>query len=304
MNQISALGPPRTGKKVLTKEEFFEEMKNWQKIEPTILETPNQATTTTPDPTQTVIPTRAGSQSYFQKLGRFNLGSITKKGQDYVFHDLELPMGYWTELTLYSQLLPGDPRTFDAWAEVTKNNQPTGVTPADIRYALMTVCYLNKNKPQLKPIIQEIHSSILTPDAKTHYPHNSTKIEYRAKAPAIITPGNGWPINHPFSAQYEANISGLNSEISNATALQDPTIQSALEDILGENDPNRCKQVIEWAMNTKPAKLWRCNQDHTGHRVLVFGVYVGYANIGANDGDLNHRPARAVNADAKNFHTK
>ncbi len=295
----NALKPIGYGKKILSVEEALKGLEGYQPpAAPPGATTPDSEVKgvepTTSDP--------ATNNSYFVKPGRFSVGGIKQVGEDFVFYDVELPMGSWKELTLKGKLFHGKSRDFNDWAKVTASSQPTGVMPADIRYGLMTICYLKQKTSKLKDIITTIHTDILIPDAKTHYPHNATRIDYIANQQAQILVGAGWHSTHPFCVSYQASIAGPHLVIGKQEAVADTTLTPALEGLLGENDPDRVKKVIEWSMNKTPAKLWRLNTTESDKRVVVFGVSSDdYAGIDASGYDYDLWPARGVNADAKNF---
>lgn len=272
MTHAKILGPPRSGKKVLTEQEFFEQMSGYEKdadsdaqvVEPTLESNKQPA----------IAPTPSNGPSYFVAPGRFEIGGITPEKNTFIFHDLELPMGSWKELIVSRNYMSGSPTSIDCWTAVISNiggalGKLNGLPPADIRYGLMAACYLKKSKKGLRGKIETIKYGMFVPDSKAPFAHNATIIHY---SPGLVIPGAGWPQDHPFAYKYAIPaITGRCNFINKNSCAQDRTVSLALEEVLGENDPMRCKRVLEWAMDAKPAMLKRPfgTQDT---RIVLFDV--------------------------------
>jgi len=310
MNPIQILGPPRNCRQVKSKEQVIAEIEAWSKIEQSqekIL--PAQAQGKSSQPQVSVPPLVPGvvpnlarfTHPYFILPGRFDVGSISKQFDDFVFHDLVLPMGCWKELTLYGNMSTQS-LSFDDWASACLNQNPNGMMPADVRYGLMAVCWKYQDDPILKHTVEAIQSEIFRKDFVS-CPLNSTSIFYRHDNSALVSHGAGWHIGHPFNCEYEADVAGRDAFINKNSARSDSSIGSTLEKLLGEDDPVRCKTVLEWSSGLKVARLLRDGPNKHTERVLILGRYQQkhHAEIYARYHRLDSGLTRLIRANPQDY---
>lgn len=299
MTPLKILGPPRSGRKVLTEKQCLEELSNWSKQskKDVLPKAPNTRDST--DPAAQAIPSLK-NHPYFIAPGRFKVGTIEIEISSYRFLDLELPMGSWEFLELSADLISKN-LTFDEWGSFNQSSFPKGVMPADIRYGLMTVCYLNRDKQGLKEVIADIKNDIWLPDANTDTPHNSTKLTYINNCEAWIIPGAGWKAGHPFQCVYKGFVAGPNSSIGTS---KDNFVGPALECVLGEDDPKRCASVLAWASESRPARLWRYPITMSDQFGVLFDTEDRWADLSFYEDLSVPRKARAVRADPNYFSRK
>lgn len=250
------------------------------------------------------VPQTRVRHPYFVAPGRFEVGGIEKSGELYVFKNLKLPMGSWKELEFASYFLMGDPHeTLYDWERMTSACQPSGTTPADVYYGLKAVCFLNQNRSDLKGTIAELVEKVWAPDNNSQL-HNATMIEYRFGSKALVTPGIGWEEGHPFSTQYEAVVAdGLDSELERFSP-SNQGISSVLNAILGENDQERCKQVLAWPSNVQKANLIREGQGYDGYKGVSMMVAYGGAILDCAMDPKLLRRARSIRADPNDYRRK
>ena len=320
MNNFHILQGTRMGRKVLTEAEFFEQLEK-DRLEADEVEVIKKkhsgykrktskkrgARYVLPTPEEVLVGPSSSQTNpsssphpYFIAPGRFLVGDIQKLGNVYVFHDLELPMGSWNRLDLSVDLVGGPTREFDDWAMYTQVSLVKGVMPIDIRYGLMTVCYLNRRKKSLKTIIEHINEHVWFTDAIS-IPYNSTRVIYRRNDGALITPGVGWDQSHPFNVTYEANIAGKSSQIGKMYATSDPSIYSALEGLLGENDAQRCALTLRWSMGINDPWLIRLDKNDFDARTAVFGIRGKCPELITDRPKMYAECARAIVADKQYF---
>jgi len=189
--------------------------------------------------------------------GRFNAGYIEEHPEGFLFRDVELPIGNYEQILVYHTLWHdphAPPESNDLkhdvhyWGSHNETFIPTRIMPAWLRYALQTICYLKRRDETQKDAAEAIRSRIWKPDADEGV-HNATLIEYRGYKQAVITQGVGWPADHAFYNQFEADIAGdthvFNKE-DNARLPMRETITPFLEAICYENDAGRAADVLCW----------------------------------------------------------
>lgn len=240
--------------------------------------------------------------------GRFSVSDIRAcDDRGYEFIGLELPIGTYSSLILFKDLLDnGKKKVFSGWRKWNaKPERDTIVMPAWLRHALMVVCYQKKDDHSLKAVVQKIRETIWIPDAHTNCPVNATSIAYQNNSFAVVTHGAGLSPQHSLYHQIsDKPVAGESQYLTRKSK----SIIPALEALLYDNDPARVKEVWVWAMNPrlKSCYLYRLNANATGKRCVAFGVYDDDdANVDADVAIIDDtRPARGVAVEEKNFQRK
>lgn len=164
----------------------------------------------------------------------------------------------------------------------------------------MTVCYLNRKKKPLKQVIESLIRQVWHPDVQDGA-INSTRVTYREKNSALINPGVGWGQYYPFHVQYESQIAGGFSQIGRKYATSDRSLYSALEGLIGENDPERCAQVLMWSSGYPNPCLTRIDKVNRGICNVVIGIHGNCPELIADFSMTKEKPARAILADTQYF---
>ena len=307
MTHVSILGPPRNIRKVVTPEEFFKEVESWKKVKEkcdTYIDRAAKPKKKGDSPKETIPrPAVNSARDYFLFPGRFEVGSIDDLSDFFVFHDLALPMGFWKSLFL-CKTLPNEVRKQYNWRPFTLKHQPEGVIPLDVYYGLAAVCYLRRDDLVLPEAIRE---DIFVPDSNGNFPFNSTYFSLGNNGDDVVTVGSGWPIGHPFSAQYKANTSLGDGSYIVDLSKQNPKAARMLRDLLGEDDSSRCAKVINWMTSGNSPRI---SQDELGQKTMALATarftktLKNHAYLWLRDSVHSKSSARLVEADPKDYSIK
>lgn len=296
MTQVSILGPPRNGRKVLTEKECLEDIASWPRKQGKSTDAPIlKSKTIRASPKKSSRSVKRSANDYFLYPGRFEVGSIDESQDFFVFRDLKLPMGSWKELGLCPYIDDTSKKAFEDWDEL--NDMDLGMPPADIWYGLAAVCYLNKDKWDLA---SQIQTRVFVPDTLNFHPYTATQVCHRENAPDLVKVGFGWGSKHPFRTEYYARIGGSNNVIVDPTVRADASMESALLGLIGENDPGRCKKVLEWAMGSSPALFFR-DFDSPQSPVTFYRHDRTFPALNATSDGKIQRPRRLILADPSDY---
>ena len=290
----NALKPIGYGKKILSVEEALKDLEGYN---------PPASPPTPPFTEDDTIKDEPPSGT-----DSFGIGDIVLNDKDNIeFKDLVTPDGLWDVITLagtqYQQDASGKGAVKTYAQHIAHSNVANcdfHITPSRIRYAMMRGAFKLRNvKGQKTKDAINVVKACFVKDGNNPWQHNAEKIVYTAGQSALITT-NGWPKGHPFATNYTLALSGTSPvEIDKGCGLD-----QILKSLVGDPSPERVKEIMEWYYKPSSAitRLYRGNVDCAGKRVVVFGVDYGGAVIYASVD--SRRPARGVNADAKNFHRK
>ncbi len=298
----NALKPIGYGKKILSVEEALKGLEGYQPP-------------ATPHAPQEIDPV-GDSMNPSLSSDNFGIGDIVLNNMgDFEYQALLISDGLWDIITLAQEQY--DPDAFGKGAKKTydqhiaHSNVPDcafRITPCRIRYAMMRGAYELRNTKNTKTkAVLQVVKKVFIKDGIDPWQHNAEEITYQAGEPALIST-KGWPKGHPFTQSYNLALAGANSmEITKGCGLD-----VILGSLIGDSSSERVKEIMEWYYTPSSAitRFYRESRTYSGKNVVVFGVDLGGdavvdANIDANYYvGSSHRPARGVNADAKNFRKK
>ena len=295
----NALKPIGYGKKILSVEEALKDLEGYQ---------PPVVPATGEDTSNNRIATEKKSihSSGDIILGRFDVASVeyVVKEKCHVFRNVLTPVGLFPWVRLYDQLLPqqnlDDVRVYNTQA--VEDGLPIRI-PAFLDYALSAESYRKQDDPKCRDGIAHCLEKIWIPDANgSTFLGSSTSVLYQAGQQAVVEQGVGLPTTHNLYHKKAYDIAGDNGEIT----AQSTDLQSCIEGLLFENNLSQAAKSLTWRMQPKSRKAyqWRLSKQSDSKRVVVFDVEGDYAGILVLISGGNLRPARGINADAKNFHKK
>ncbi len=291
----NALKPIGYGKKILSVEEALKGLEGYN---PPTAPPPAEEPDSESDDT---------SQSL--NFENFGIGDIVLNNMgDFEYQGLLTSDGLWDIITLAHEQYDPDPsgkgaiKTYDQHIAHSNASHCTfRITPSKIRYAMMRGAYelRNTKNAKTKAALKVVKEAFIK-DGTKPWQHNAEEIMYTSGQLATITT-KGWPKGHPFMQSYNLALAGPNSmEIMKGCGLD-----VILGSLIGDSSSERVKEIMEWYYTPSSAitRFYRESRTYSGKRVVVFGVSIG---SGAFIVAINYvrRPARGVNADAKNFHRK